>query len=119
MPTPGPTHPISIDPNPRRVRVLLGDTVIADTTRALTLREATLPAVHYIPREDARMELLERTTHSSHCPFKGDAAYYSIAAGDRRADNAVWTYEHPFPAVTAIEGHLAFYPNRVDAILEE
>jgi uncharacterized protein (DUF427 family) len=82
------------------------------------MRETTLPPVQYIPREDADMSLLRRTAHSTHCPFKGDAAYYSIEANGRRAENAVWTYEEPYAGVTAIKGHLAFYPDRVDRIEE-
>ena len=111
-------HPITIEPNPNRVRVLFDGRVVADTTRALTLREATLPAVQYIPREDADMSLLERTDHKTHCPYKNDAAYYTIRTGGRVAENAVWTYEEPYPAVAAIKGHLAFYPDRVDRIEE-
>lgn len=116
MKLPGPDHPITITPTPGRVRVTLGGQVVAETTRALTLKEASYPAVQYIPREDAAMALLEATPRSTHCPYKGDASYYSIAAGGRRAENAVWSYEAPYPAMAAIQGHLAFYPDRVDAI---
>jgi uncharacterized protein (DUF427 family) len=115
---PGPNHPITIEPNPKHVRVIFNGRVVAETARALTLREASYPPVQYIPREDADMSVLERTTHKTHCPYKSDAAYYSIRVGGRTAENAVWTYEDPFPAVRAIKGHLAFYPNRVDAIEE-
>jgi len=115
---PSKDNPITIAPNPNRVRVLFNGRVIADTTRALTLKEVGLPAVQYIPRADADMSLLERTAHKSHCGYKGDAAYYTIAADGRAAKNAVWTYEDPYPAVTAIKGHLAFYPDRVDRIEE-
>jgi uncharacterized protein (DUF427 family) len=118
MKTPGPDHPITMTRNPNRIRVTLGGQVIAETTRALTMKEASYPPVHYIPRADVKMDLLERTQHSSHCPYKGDAAYYSIGAGDRKAANAVWTYEKPFPAVSQIESLLAFYSDRVDAIEE-
>jgi uncharacterized protein (DUF427 family) len=118
MKVPGPDHPITITPNAKRVRVSFGGKVIADTTRALSLKEASYPAVQYIPREDASMDLLERTDHATHCPYKGDAAYFTIAVNGRRAENAVWTYEQTFPAVGPIAGHLAFYPNRVDAIEE-
>ena len=111
-------HPITIEPNPKRVRVLFDGRVVADTTRALMLREASLTAVQYIPREDADMSLLERTAHKSHCPYKNDAAYYTIRTAGRVAENAVWTYEDPYPAVAAIKGHLAFYPDRVDRIEE-
>jgi uncharacterized protein (DUF427 family) len=118
MKTPGPDHPITVTPNPHRVRVTFADHVIAESTRALTLQESTYPPVLYIPREDADMSSLLRTDHSTHCPYKGDAAYYSAEAAGRTAANAVWTYEHPYPAVAQIAGHLAFYPNRVDAIEE-
>ena len=111
-------HRITIEPNPKRVRVLFNGRVIADTTRALTLREATLPPVQYVPREDADMSLLDRTAHKTHCPFKSDAAYYTIRADGRVAENAVWTYEDPYPGVAAIKDHLAFYPDRVDRIEE-
>jgi uncharacterized protein (DUF427 family) len=111
-------HRITVEPNPNRVRVHLNGRVVADTRRALTLREATLPPVQYIPREDADLSLLTRTAHTTHCPFKGDAAYYSIDAGGGRAENAIWTYEAPYPGVAAIKGHLAFYPDRVDRIEE-
>jgi len=111
-------HRITIEPNPKRVRVLFDGRVIADTTRALTLREATLPPVQYIPREDADMSLLQRTDHKTHCPFKSDASYFTIRADGRMAENAVWTYEEPYPGVAAIKDHLAFYPDRVDRIEE-
>jgi uncharacterized protein (DUF427 family) len=110
-------HPITIEPNPKRVRIVFDGRVVADSTRALTLKEATLPPVQYIPREDADMSLLERTAHKTHCPYKGDAAYYSIRV-ERAAENAVWTYEEPHPEVAAIKGHLAFYRDRVDRIEE-
>ncbi|HTS54690.1 MAG TPA: DUF427 domain-containing protein [Burkholderiales bacterium] len=115
---PGPEHPITIAPNPARVVVSVGGRVIADTRNALTLREATYPPVQYIPREDVDMSQLERTDHATYCPYKGDCAYYSIPAGGARSANAVWTYETPYSAVAEIKDHLAFYPDRVDAIEE-
>lgn len=116
MKTPDNSHPIAVSPAEHRVRITHGDRLIADTRRALALKEASYPVVHYIPREDVDMSLLTRTEHATHCPYKGDAAYYTITAGDRTTDNAIWTYETPFPAVAEIAGHLAFYPQRVDAI---
>lgn len=113
MKLPGPDHPITIAQNPRRVRVTAGDIVIAETTKALTLKEAKYPAVQYVPREDANMALLERTERTTHCPYKGDASYYSIKADGKTLDNAIWTYETPFPAMAEISGHLAFYPDKV------
>ena len=89
---------------------------VADTTRALVLQETTYKPVFYILREDADMASFERTSHSTHCPYKGDASYYTIKVDGRDAENAIWSYETPFPAMKEIEGHLAFYPNRVDAI---
>jgi uncharacterized protein (DUF427 family) len=113
---PGPDHPITITSNPQRVKVTVAGQVIADTREALTLKEASYPPVFYIPRKDVDMALLQRTEHATYCPFKGDCAYYSIPSGGERATNAVWTYEAPYPAVQQIAGHLAFYPDRVDAI---
>ena len=113
MKLPGPDHPITITPNPRRVRVTAGDTVIAETSNALTLKEAKYPAVQYVPREDTNMALLERTERTTHCPYKGDASYYSVKVGGKTLDNAIWTYETPFPAMAEISGHLAFYPDKV------
>jgi uncharacterized protein (DUF427 family) len=118
MTEPGSDHPITLSPNPNRVRVVLGGVIVAETTRALTLKEADLPPVQYIPREDARMDLFDRTDHATHCPHKGDAAYYTVTAGGLVARNSVWTYEQPYPAVAQIREHLAFYPNKVDAIEE-
>ncbi len=116
MKLPGPNHPIEIAPALGRVRVTFGGETIADTARALVLREAAYRPVFYVPRADARMDLLARTAHATHCPYKGDASYFSVAAGGRVSENAAWSYEAPFPAVQAIEGYLAFYPSRVDAI---
>ncbi|MDA9508976.1 hypothetical protein XI09_30950 [Bradyrhizobium sp. CCBAU 11386] len=113
MKLPGPDHPITITPNPRRVRVTAGDIVIAETSKALTLKEAKYPAVQYVPRQDANMALLERTDRVTHCPYKGDASYYSVKVDGKTLDNAIWTYETPFPAMTEISGHLAFYPDKV------
>jgi len=118
MRIPGPDHPIAITLNPHRVRVRFAGRTIADTTRALTMKEAHYPPVHYIPRSDADMSALSRTQHQTHCPYKGDASYFTIAADGRTAENAVWSYEQPYPAMAEIKEYLAFYPDRVDAIEE-
>jgi uncharacterized protein (DUF427 family) len=94
----------------------VGGRVVADTHDALTLREASYPPVQYIPRKDVDMSLLERTQHSTYCPYKGDASYYSIPSGGAKSVNAIWTYEAAFPAVAAINEYVAFYPDRVDKI---
>ena len=113
---PGPDHPITITPNPARIRVIVAGRVIAETSHALTLQEASYPAVQYIPREDVDMSQLESTDHATYCPYKGECSYYSIPAGGERSANAVWTYETPYAAVAEIKNHLAFYRDRVDAI---
>jgi len=113
---PGPDHPITIEANPARVVVTLGGRAIADTTGALTLREAAYPAVQYIPRRDVDMAALARSAHTTYCPYKGEASYFSILAGGERSVNAVWTYETPFDAMAQIKDYVAFYPDRVDEI---
>jgi uncharacterized protein (DUF427 family) len=113
---PGPDHPISITPTKGRVSVIVNGKRVADTGAALTLNESAYPAVQYIPRQDVDMTQLQRTSHQTYCPYKGECAYYSIPAGGERSVNAVWTYESPYAAVSAIREYLAFYPNRVDAI---
>ncbi len=115
---PGPDHPITISDNPRRVVVRVAGRVVADSRKALTLSEARYPLVHYIPREDVDMSQLQRTDHTTWCPYKGDCAYYSIVAGGTGSVNAAWTYEKPHAAVDRIGSHLAFYPSRVEAIEE-
>ena len=116
MKIPGPDHPITITPSKQHVRVSFNGKVIADSKRALVLREASYKPVFYIPREDAQMALFARTINATHCPYKGDASYYTIKVDGREAENAIWSYETPFPAMNEIAGYLAFYPNRVDAI---
>ncbi|HEY0339766.1 MAG TPA: DUF427 domain-containing protein [Steroidobacteraceae bacterium] len=113
---PGPDHPITIERNPARITVSVGGRVVADTRNALTLREASYPPVQYIPRKDVDMSLLERTQHTTYCPYKGDASYYSIPSGGAKSVNAIWTYEAAFPAVAEINEYVAFYPDRVDKI---
>src|SRR5947207_2809245 len=96
---PGPDHPITLTRNPARVLVRVGGALLADTRDALILEEASYPPVQYVPRKDVDMNLLQRTDHSTYCPYKGDCSYYSIPIGAERAVNAVWTYESPYPAV--------------------
>jgi uncharacterized protein (DUF427 family) len=110
--TPSADHPITVEPHPGHVVVRIGDRVLADTRHALTLREANYPAVQYIPRADIDMAQLRRSDHASYCPYKGDASYFDVPALGDKAANAIWTYEHPYDAVAAIAGHVAFYPDR-------
>ncbi len=113
---PGPDHPITVTLARKRIIVTVAGRRIADTLEALTLEEAAYPPVHYIPRTDVDMTQLQRTSHGTYCPYKGECAYYSIPAGGERSVNAVWTYEAPYPAVSKIRDYLAFYPDRVEAI---
>jgi uncharacterized protein (DUF427 family) len=108
-----PGHPITITAAPYRVRVTFAGRVVADTMRALSLTEASYAPVMYIPREDVDLTAFERTDHTTRCPYKGEASYYSIHAGDRTAANALWSYEQPLEAVSAIAGYMAFFPDRV------
>ena len=107
---------IRIGPAGRRVRVTFNGEVVADSRDALVLEEGSYPPVYYLPRKDVKMERLIRTSHTSHCPHKGDATYYSLSNGPT-ARNAVWSYEQPIESVKAIKDHLAFYPDKVDAIV--
>lgn len=111
---PGVEHPITLERNPRRVIVAFGGMVIADTRNAITLKEASYPAVQYIPRADVDMRLLKRSPHTSYCPYKGDAFYFHLSTSDAASENAVWTYETPYDAVAPIKDYVAFYPDRVE-----
>jgi uncharacterized protein (DUF427 family) len=113
---PGPDHPIIITPTKGRVTATVGGKRIADTREALTLKEAAYPPVQYIPRKDVDMTQLQRTAHQTFCPYKGECAYFSVPVGGERSVNAAWSYEAPYAAVSAILEHLAFYPERIDAI---
>jgi uncharacterized protein (DUF427 family) len=115
---PDPDHPITIERSSDRVVIKVAGRVVAETRDALTLREAGYPPVHYIPRKDVDMALLQRTDHFTYCPYKGDCAYFSIPLGGERSTNVVWTYEAPYAAVVSIKDRLAFYPDRVDAVEE-
>jgi uncharacterized protein (DUF427 family) len=121
-PAPGfvtkPDHRVDLIPESRRVRVVFGGVVIADSAHALRVEETGHGPVHYIPERDMRMELLHSTDHKTHCPYKGDASYWTIEAGavPRRSENAVWGYRTPFDECVGLAGHHAFYPNRVDSI---
>jgi uncharacterized protein (DUF427 family) len=115
---PGPDHPITIERNANRVVVTVAGRVVADTREALTLRESNYPPAQYVPLKDVDTALLEGTDHATYCPYKGDCAYYSVPLGGERTVNAVWTYAAPYAAVAAIRGHVAFYPDRVEAIEE-
>ena len=115
---PGPDHPITITRSTAHLVVKVAGRVIADTHEALSLKEASYPAVQYIPRKDVNMTLLERTDNETYCPYKGDCHYFSIPIGGERSKNAVWTYESPYDAVAQIKEYVAFYPDRVDSMAQ-
>jgi len=113
---PGPDHPITISRVEGKVRVTVVGRIVAESKQALRLEEKGYPPVYYLPRSDADMSSLVRTTHYTYCPYKGDCTYYSIPMGGTKSEYAVWTYEKPYEAVADIKDYLAFYPTRVDAI---
>ncbi len=113
---PGPDHPITIEEKQAHVIVSVAGKVIADTHEALSLKEASYPAVIYIPRRDVDMSSLEKTSHETYCPYKGECSYYSIPAGGERSVNAIWSYENPYASVSRIKDYMAFYADRVDSI---
>jgi uncharacterized protein (DUF427 family) len=113
---PDESHPIEIEAHPGRVVITVAGRTVADSRNALTLREADYPAVHYIPFEDVDTRLLLTSRQRSYCAYKGDCSYFDIPHGGERARDAAWTYATPHPALSRLAGHIAFYPERVDAI---
>ena len=99
VPSPGvhPPRRIDVEACAQRVRVEFGGELVADSTRTLLLHEENYPPVHYFPRDDVRMDLLTRTDHVTHCPYKGDASYWTVEAGGRTAQDSIWSYEQPIP----------------------
>ena len=116
MKIPGPDHPITITRHPDTICVKYAGEVLAQTSQALALKEGNYPIVFYIPRADVHMALFKKTANATHCPYKGDASYYSAIIAGKRAENAAWSYEDPYEHMAQIKGYFAFYPNRVDAI---
>ena len=114
MKLPGPDHPITITPAAKRWRARFEGHVIADSNAALILKEADYPAVVYFPREDVEMGYMSRTDRGTHCPYKGDASYFTLHMDGHFAENAIWTYETPFPAMEQIAGKLAFYTDKIE-----
>lgn len=112
-------HRISAETVNRQVRIVFNGVTVADSHHPIVLAEGGLAPVYYFPRTDVRMDLMERTSHKSHCPFKGDAAYWSLTAGGRSVENAAWSYEDPIEESVAIKGCLAFYLDRLDVTYDE
>jgi uncharacterized protein (DUF427 family) len=114
MPNPGPDHPITLEPAGLRWRARFNGHVIADSGEALILREAHLPPVVYFPRNDVSLDCMGRTARRTHCPYKGDAAYYTLTLDGEIAENVAWSYEAPFETMSAIRDRIAFYLDRVE-----
>ncbi len=119
MKLPGPDHQITITPSTDRIVVRSGETTIADSQSTLVLRETNYPPVHYIPLADVDRSVLAPSELTTHCPYKGDASYYSIVAGQERGTDAVWFYDDPYPAVAEIKDHVAFYSDRVEITVSD
>ena len=111
-----PKHRVDLSQPKERVRVTFHGEVIADSVRPIKVEETNHDPVYYLPQADVRMDRLVRSNHSSHCPFKGDASYWTISVNDWAAQNAVWSYQQPFDEAAGLRGHMAFYPDRVDEI---
>jgi uncharacterized protein (DUF427 family) len=114
MKIPGPDHPITITPATTRWRARFGDGVIADSAAALVLQEADYRPVVYFPRDDVMMEYMSRTDRVTTCPYKGQASYFTLRRHSDIAENVAWSYEDPYPAMSQIAGHIAFYPDQVE-----
>ena len=111
---PTAAHPITVEPTGRHVTVRVRGALVAETDAALTLQESTYPAVQYVPLADVVTSALMRSETTTYCPYKGDANYYHVSAAGETVDDVIWTYETPYPAVAAIAGHVAFYPDKAD-----
>jgi uncharacterized protein (DUF427 family) len=114
-----PNHRVEVEPSPRWVRVVFNGETIADSKRTMLLVETGHRPVYYFPREDVRMDLMDPTSQRTHCPYKGDASYWTIRVSDRESENAVWSYEDPYPERADIRGYIAFYFALVDTWYEE
>lgn len=115
----GPRHKLLFSPFPRRIRAILADQTIVDSEGAMLLHESNIFPVLYFPQNDVSTELLTQTEQSTHCPFKGDATYWTIAAGDTEAENAVWSYETPIESAAWLDGYIAIESNRMDHWFDE
>jgi uncharacterized protein (DUF427 family) len=114
-----PAHKILFQPDGRRLRAFVGDTVVLDTTGAHLLHETGIRPVAYVPIADLNADLLEPTDTSTHCPFKGDASYWSLRVGDDVREDAVWYYDDPVASAPWLKGFAALYFDRVDRWLVE
>lgn len=112
-------HTLYAEDCPKRVRCELAGEVIVDSRRVMTLHETGHLPAYYVPYDDVRQDLLQPSEHTTHCPFKGDATYWSVRVADRIAENAVWSYPQTVSSAPPIDGYLAFYTDTMDAWYEE
>jgi uncharacterized protein (DUF427 family) len=108
-------RPPRAEPTSKRIRVVFNGETVADTTRAVRLLETSHPPVYYIPAQDVRMEYLTVASRRTFCEFKGSASYWTLKVGNRRVENAAWSYQTPSSGYEVIKGYLAFYPSKADA----
>ena len=105
---------ISVQPSTKKINISFSGEVIASSTKALELKEGDYPAVYYLPPADVNERYLKKTSHRTTCPWKGDAAYWSVQVDGETAENVVWAYPEPKAAVKEIEGYMAFYPSKLE-----
>ena len=118
------THPrdpytrVDILPSSRHVRVDVDGVTVAESARPTLLFETGLPPRYYVPKTDVRMDLLVPTASSSHCPYKGDASYWSLTLEDRVVEDVAWSYRTPLPESQKIAGLVCFFPDKVDLYVD-
>ena len=112
-------HEISATQPDWRVRVEFNGVTIAESSKAILFREGSMAPVYYFPRDDVRRDLMRRSRHKTHCPFKGDASYWSLTVGEKSLQNVVWSYEKPIKEVVSIKRFVAFYMDHLGATYNE
>lgn len=115
---PDSSHPITVEPAGIRVRVLVGDRVIADTDAALALHEASYPVAYYLPRAAVDPTVLQPSTTETYCPYKGTATYVDVVTDAGTIHDAAWSYREAYPSVAAITDYLAWYPDKVTVAVD-
>ncbi len=113
------SYRVVLEPSPKQIRVVFNGETLARSERALLVCETGHEPVYYFPRNDVRMDLLEKTNHRTRCPFKGEASYWTLRAGERSSANAAWSYEAPIEEVAGLAGYIAFYRDALDAWYED
>jgi len=112
-------HTLYLEDSPRRVRVIFNGETVADSCKVKLLHETGHLPIYYFPEEDVRMDLLKESDHTTYCPFKGDASYWSVRVDDKVAENAVWSYREPIDSAPPLSGLVAFYWNKMGEWYEE